>query len=161
MRWDAFREACPEIAGLAEERFRADELVLLGTIRPDGSPRISPCEIDFAADRLLLGMMWRSRKAQDIARDPRVAVHSVPSDRFNPGGDVKLYGAVVDERDPGVREAFREAIRARIDWAPDEPNYHLYSLDVRQAGYTRFSEEGSFMLAWDPERGLRRREIEQ
>jgi hypothetical protein len=103
-------------------------------------------------------MMWRSKKALDLLRDPRVAVHSVPSDRMNPRGDVKLYGRVVDEPDPRVREAFRAAIRARIDWAPDEPEYHLFSLDVASAGYTVFGEP-SYGLAWDPIRGLRRLEL--
>jgi hypothetical protein len=155
MRWEAFVRACPEIARLAEERFRTDELVILGTVRAAGSARVSPCEVDFAAGRLLLGMMWRSQKAKDLERDPRIAVHSVPSDRMNPGGDVKLYGRVVDERDPDVREAFRDEIRRRIDWAPDEPDYHLFSVDVEQAGYTKFGHD-SYGLAWDPERGLRR-----
>lgn len=158
MRWDAFEEACPQIAGLARERFGRDELVLLGTLRADGSARISPCEVDFAAGRLFLGMMWRSKKALDLLRDPRVAVHSVPSDRMNPGGDVKLYGRVVDEPSPEVRAAFRGAIEARIDWAPDEPDYHLFSLEVESAGYTVFGE-GSHALAWDADRGLRRLEL--
>ena len=155
MRWDAFTQSCPEIADLAETRFRADELVLLGTIREDGSARISPCEVDFAMGRLFLGMMWRSKKALDLQRDPRIAVHSVPSDRMNPGGDVKLYGRAIDESDPDVRGAFRETILARIDWAPDEPEYHLFSLDVEEAGYTVFGE-GSHALAWTSSSGLRR-----
>jgi hypothetical protein len=154
MRWERFHDACPEIAELAEERFRKDELVILGTIRPDGSPRISPCEVDFASGRLLLGMMWHSRKAEDLLRDPRVAVHSVPSDRMNPGGDIKLYGHAVDEPDPEVRQAFRDEIRRRIDWAPDEPDYHLFSLDVRQAGFIRFGEQQQ-ALGWDETGGAR------
>jgi hypothetical protein len=155
MRWDEFAAACPEIASIAEARFRKDELAVVGTIRSDGSSRISPCEIDFAADRLLLGMMWQSKKALDLVRDPRIVVHSVPSNRMNPGGDVKLYGEAIDERDPGVREAFRVEIRRRIDWAPDEPDFHLFSLDVDRAGYAVFGKD-SHALAWDPERGLRR-----
>lgn len=43
MRWKEFADACPEIAERAEERFRTDQLVMLGTLRTDGSPRISPC----------------------------------------------------------------------------------------------------------------------
>jgi hypothetical protein len=155
VRWDEFRAACPEIATLAEERLRWDQLVILGTVRVDGSPRVSPCEVDFAADRLLLGMMWRSRKALDLLRDPRIAVHSVPSDRLNPGGDVKLSDMVLDEQAPDVRQAFRDEIRRRIDWAPAEPNYHLFSLDVSEAAFARFGDD-ELMLAWDPDRGLRR-----
>jgi Pyridoxamine 5'-phosphate oxidase len=154
VRWDEFEKACPELARLARERFAKDELVLVGSLRADGSPRISPVEPDFAAGRLFISMMWRSRKALDLLRDPRVVVHSVPSDRLNAGGDIKLYGRIVDERDREVREAFREAIKARIEWAPDEPNYHCLSLDVREAGYIRFGD-APVTLAWDAERGLR------
>jgi pyridoxamine 5'-phosphate oxidase-like protein len=155
MRWDEFEAACPEIAGLAQERFTKDELVMLGTTRPDGSPRVSPCEVDFAAGHLFLGMMWQSKKAQDLLRDPRIAVHSVPSDRFNPGGDVKLYGRAVDVADPDLRAAFREEIKRRIDWAPDEPDYHLFSLDVARAGFISFGEQNERAMSWDPERGFR------
>ncbi|HEX6331524.1 MAG TPA: hypothetical protein VF129_09610 [Actinomycetota bacterium] len=154
MRWDEFERACPEIASMARDRFTRDELVLVGTIRADGSARISPNEVDFAAGRLLVSMMWRSRKALDLLSDPRVVVHSVTANRMGTDGDIKLYGRVMDERDPEVRSAFRDAIKARIDWAPDEPKYHCFSLDVQSAGFIRFGEDQSAM-AWDPQRGLR------
>lgn len=160
MRWDGFEAACPEIATTARKRFLADDLVLVGTLRRDGSPRISPNEPDFAAGRLFVSMMWRSKKALDLLRDPRIVVHSVTCDRMGSDGDFKLYGRAVEEHDPEVREAFREAIRARIDWAPDEPSYHCFSVEVESAGYTRFSEtEGNRALAWEPERGLRELEL--
>jgi len=126
MRWDAFEEVCPEIATMARGGFLRDDLVLVGTLRADGSPMISPNEPDFAADRFFVSMMWRSRKALDLMRDPRIVVHSVTCNREGTDGDVKLYGRIADEQDPEVRAAFREAIRARIDWAPDEPNYHCF-----------------------------------
>ena len=121
MRWDAFARACPEIGTLAEERFRQDELVILGTVRADGSPRISPCEVDLVEGRLCFGMMWQSHKALDLHRDPRLAVLSVPHGRMNPGGDVKLTGLGIEEPDPGFRERYRDALRRRIGWAPSEP----------------------------------------
>lgn len=154
MRWDEFERACPEIAGLARERFLRDDLALVGTLRRDGSPRISPNEPDFGAGRFFVSMMWRSRKALDLLRDPRVAVHSVTCNREGTDGDVKIYGRIVDEQDPEVRAAFRDAIRARIDWAPDEPSFHCFSVDVHEAGYIRFGDPE--VLAWDAERGLRR-----
>jgi hypothetical protein len=79
--------------------------------------------------------MWQSRKAVDLRRDPRCAVHSIPSDRLNPAGDVKLYGRALEISEPKLRGAFRAAIRARIDWAPDEPHYHVFALDVEEAAY--------------------------
>ncbi len=158
MRWEEFEVACPEIGSVARERLTKDQLVLVGTIRRDGSPRISPNECDFAQGRLFVSMMWRSKKALDLLRDPRVAVHSMTCDTSGTEGDVKLYGHIVDEQDPALRAAFREAIRARTDWAPDEPEYHCFSVDVASAGYTKFGPGGG-ALAWDPVRGLRRIEL--
>lgn len=155
MPWDTFAEACPEIASLAEERFRKDELIMLGTLRADGSPRISPCELDIAEGHLFFGMMWESKKALDLLRDARCVVHSVTCDRMGTDGDLKLYGRMVDVHEPELRRAYRTAIKARIAWQPDEPGFHLFSLDVGSAGYTIFGEEHR-ALAWDPESGLRR-----
>ena len=135
---------------MAEERFRKDELVMLGTLRADGSPRISPCELDVAEGHLFFGMMWRSKKALDLLRDPRCVVHSVTCDRMGTDGDLKLYGRMIDVHDPALRSAYRAAIKARIDWKPDEPEFHLYSFDVESAGFTIFGDEHR-ALAWDPD----------
>ena len=154
MRWEEFERACPEIAGLAEERFRAGELCMLGSLRADGSPRISPCELDFAAGELMLGMMWRSRKALDLLRDPRCVLHSCTTDRMGTEGDAKVYGRAVEVREPELRQRYRDAIRARIDWAPEEPRFHVFAIDVERAGYITFAEPHR-VLTWDPARGLR------
>ncbi|MGH9429051.1 MAG: pyridoxamine 5'-phosphate oxidase family protein, partial [Terriglobia bacterium] len=74
MRWAEFTAACPELAEMAQRRFVRDQLVLVGTLRTDGWPRISPCEVDIAAGHLFLGMMWRSTKALDLLRDSRLIV---------------------------------------------------------------------------------------
>ena len=58
---------------------------------PDGTPRISPCELDFAAGHLILGMMWQSRKALDLLRDPRCVLHTCTTDRMGTEGDAKIY----------------------------------------------------------------------
>jgi hypothetical protein len=155
MRWDEFSAACPELATLGEDRLRKRELCLLGTLRRNGFPRISPVEPDFVDGELMLGMMWLSPKARDLGRDPRCVVHSVVTDRNGTDGDFKLYARAVDVPDPARRERYRETIEARIDWAPDEPNYHLFALDVDSAGYVIFGKE-RYGLAWDAERGLRR-----
>jgi len=156
MRWEAFERACPSLGEMARERFERDELILVGTIRADGSPRISPTEPDFVAGELFLGMMWRSPKVLDLLRDPRGVLHSVPSDRLNPGGDIKLYGRLLEVSDLEVRGVYRDAIRARIDWAPEEPNFHLFAMDVERAGYKRFDEQANETWTWSAELGLRR-----
>jgi len=68
--------------------------VMLGTIRADGRPRLSPCEVDLAGGRVLFGMMWQSPKARDLLRDARLTVHSVPSDKTNAGGDILRMATV-------------------------------------------------------------------
>jgi hypothetical protein len=158
MRWDEFAAAVPELATLGEERLRSKELCLVGTLRRNGWPRISPVEPEFVDGELMLGMMWRSPKALDLLRDPRLVVHSVVTTRLGTEGDFKLYGVAVDVREPERRAAFRAAMKARIDWEPPEPNFHLFAVDVESAGFVTFAEP-RFGLAWDPERGLRRWKI--
>ncbi len=154
MRWEAFVAACPEIADHALRRFGEDELCMVGTLRADGSPRITPCELDFAVGELLLGMMWQSRKAHDLLRDPRCVLHSCTSDRLATQGDVKLYGRAKDVQDPALRAAYLSAVKARIDWAPEEPRFHVFALDVTSAGYIDFKEP-RIVVTWDVERGTR------
>jgi pyridoxamine 5'-phosphate oxidase-like protein len=127
---------------------------MVGTIRADGTPRISPCELDFAADELILGMMWRSRKALDLLRDPRVVLHSCTTDRMGTEGDAKIYGLATDVRDPQLRRAYRDAVKARVDWAPEEPNFHAFVVDVRSAGFITFADPRQ-VLTWNPAQGLR------
>ena len=157
MNWRQFEDGCPELAEIARRRFADDELVLIGTLRRDGSPRISPVEPDFVSGELLVGMMWRTLKALDLLRDPRLTVHSLPSDRMNPRGDVKLYGRAraIDEK--GLRRHYEDAVFARIDWRPTEP-YHCFAIDVERAGFVRFEERLWEWWSWDPDSGLRKEE---
>jgi hypothetical protein len=155
VRWENFVAECPELAALGEARLKERDLCFVGTLRKNGWPRISPCEPELTAGHLLLGMMWRSPKALDLLRDPRCAVHSCTTDREGTEGDFKLYGTAADIREPELREAYREAIYARIGWAPDEPNFHLFAVDIDSAGFVIFGTE-RYGLAWDPQGGLRR-----
>jgi hypothetical protein len=154
VRWDEFRTACPEIAVMATERFAHDQLVMLGTLRTDGSPRITPCEVDFAVGHLVLGMMWRSMKALDLLRDPRIVVHSITCNKEGTDGDLKLYGRVEEVQDQEVREACMDATEARTDWRPPTRS-HFFLVDIRAAGFVVFGDDG-YGLAWTAGGGLRR-----
>ena len=63
----------------------------------------------------------------------------------------------MDEKEPGLRAEFCRVIQARIAWQPTEP-YHLYSLDVTEAAYVRFTDEFQYIWRWDPSAGLRQEE---
>ena len=154
MNWGAFAAASPDLAALGRERFERHELCMLGTLRRNGWPRVSPCELDFVGDELMLGMMWKSPKALDLLRDDRCVLHSCTSDRMGNQGDFKLYGRARSQEDETVRSAYREAIRARIDWEPTGP-FHLFAIEVESAGFLVFGESG-YGMAWDPAGGTRR-----
>ncbi len=152
MRWWEIEASAPELAALAVERFARTGVAMLGTLRGDGSPRISPCEVYAVDGELCLGMMWRSRKALDLLRDPRIVVHSATCSRAGDEGDVKLYGVAVEVGDPVLRERYADTLERAIDWRPPEP-FHLFALDVRRAGFISFGEARR-ALRWTPERGL-------
>src|SRR2546427_11935697 len=77
MQWESFSKACPEIFQVAQARFTRDQLVMVGTLRRDGWPRVSPCEIDMAARPLFGGLTWPATKALHLPRAPRATVHTV------------------------------------------------------------------------------------
>jgi hypothetical protein len=57
----------------------------------------------------------------------------------------------VDVLDPARRGRYCDRLQAEIDWRPTEP-YHLFALDIRQAGFIRFGED-AMAMRWDPEQG--------
>jgi hypothetical protein len=69
----------------------------MATVRKDGAPRISGTEVEIDSGELCLGMMPATRRAADLRRDPRIAIHShsVDPPEGNPGawsGEAKLFG---------------------------------------------------------------------
>jgi len=154
VNWAEFARASPELAKLGWERFSTQELCMLGTLRANGWPRISPCELDLVDGELMLGMMWRSPKALDLLRDERCVLHSCTSDRNGTEGDFKLYGRARPVEDEPRIASYLAAIKARIDWEPSGA-FHLFAIDVESAGFLVFGQE-RYGLAWDPQRGTRR-----
>ena len=136
MIWEDFELNAPRLAARGEEQIERTGLILLGTLRRNGWPRISHVEAYITDGHLYLGMMWQSRKAMDLLRDPRCTVHSVVSRPHGTEGEFKLYGRGVDIRDPEMRARFADAVDERIGWRPEEPEYHLFSIDVDSASFS-------------------------
>lgn len=150
MRWDEFAVECPEFSAVVRARFETEQIFLLGTLRLDGSPRISGVECDFVGDDLMSGMIWQSAKARDLLNDSRMTIHSLVPDKEHESqnqGDLKLYGHArsIDEADHKRR--YEQAIHARINWHPDEP-YHCFAFEVDRVGMVRFVEEGRQVWSW-------------
>lgn len=147
--WAAFTAEAPELGAIGSELFGRTGLALVGTSRHDGSPRISPCEPYFIDGDLYLGMMWQSRKAVDLLRDPRCVVHSTVSDKQGTEGEFKVYGTAHDVPEPERRTRYGDTLEQQLDWRPTEP-YHLFTLDITQVGYCRFDGEVQVIRRWRP-----------
>lgn len=130
--WTDVTLAAPDLAAVVQRRFEAHGLALLATIRRDGSPRISGIEPLFSLGELWLGMMPGSRKADDLLRDPRFALHSATTDKQVTEGDAKVNGraALVDDD-----EVFARFVQAFDDHngAPPPPGpFPLFRAEVTE-----------------------------
>jgi hypothetical protein len=154
MIWANFEAASPVLAARGKERFEQAGVALLGTIRKDGSPRISPVEPFFAAGHLLLGLLPWSLKARDLTRDPRCVLHNIVTAPSAGESEFKLYGSArpVDRR---IRRSPTEA------WwtARPEDEANVVSLDVDRAVLVEWDLERGVMklVRWSPELGTRER----
>jgi hypothetical protein len=154
MKWHEFEAAAPELAALGKAAFEGQHLSILGTLRADGWPRVSPCEIYFVTGELMLGMMRNSRKSFDLRRDARITVVNGQGERIPKFGDFKIYGRAIEVTDATQREAYGQTIFAAIGWRPEEP-FPLFSVEIESAGYISFGE-GRRALRWTPKGGLER-----
>jgi hypothetical protein len=152
MIWRDLEAAAPEIARLGKERLDQAQVALLGTLRKDGSPRISPVEPYLTQGHLLFGTMSWSLKTRDLLRDPRCVLHSVISDPGSGEGELKLYGRAT-EADEQVRNGCREG------WWAARPTEaaSVFSLNITQATFISWDTERGEMTVrrWSPELGCR------
>lgn len=120
--WNELEQREPELAAQVREIFDRHVHKTMATLRADGSPRISGTEVDFHGGDAWLGSMWQARKALDLLRDPRVAIHSALGDLEDGTADAKIAGRALAVDDPA--EIARVAEKA-----PPGP-FHLFRLDI-------------------------------
>lgn len=113
--WQDLETGAPELARLGVARLQATRVALLGTLRRDQSPRISPVEPYLVAGHLLVGAMAWSRKVADLQRDPRYVLHSAVTGPDNGEGELKAYGSAV-QADQDLSDA-----AAGAWWAASRP----------------------------------------
>jgi hypothetical protein len=135
MSWAAVEAAAPELAREGWARFERTHVALLGTIREDGTPRISPVEPFLIGGQLVFGIM-RSPKLDDLERDGRVVLHSSVSDINGSEGEFKVYGRAIPTDDPAVRS------HPDAWWASRPPDQSsVFTIEVSEA----------VLVAWSPE----------
>jgi hypothetical protein len=148
--WSEFEAEAPALAERVRARLDAHTHKTLATVRSDGSPRISGTEADFADGELWIGSMWQARKARDLQRDPRFALHSGSDDPPDWSGDAKLAGVAEEIVDPA---RVRDVSGGK---APPGPS-HLFRLDLREVSTVGLDDERKALVieVWTPERGVR------
>ena len=155
--WRDVELAAPALAAAVRARFDAHRHKILGTVRADGSPRLSGIETTFKDGELWLGMMPNSRKAQDLRRDPRLALHSPPLDPELAEGDARISGRAVEVADPGAMHALVEGDERHADGAPDGD---VFRVEVSEIVLIALGDPPDHLVidSWHEGRGLSRLE---
>ncbi|MDG4826070.1 pyridoxamine 5'-phosphate oxidase family protein [Asanoa sp. WMMD1127] len=152
--WAVFVAEAPDLAVRVRAALNANKHKTLATIRGDGAPRISGIETMVAGDDLWLGSMWQARKAQDLLRDPRFALHSGTID---PGDDPSSWPG--EAKLSGRAEAVTDFDRFSAvvpDGSPD--SMHLFRLDLLEVVHTGLSPAIDKLVIelWRPGAAVRR-----
>lgn len=159
MRWSDVERRQPKLAELARSRLVEPGVVLVVTIRRDGTPRLSPVEPWLMDGDLWLSMLWQSLKAGDLLRDPRVLVHSIVSNREGGEGELKLRGQAVAEDRREVHEQYAEDVGRHLGWTPEPGRFHLFRVAIDDLAYLRYDHEtgDQFTASWPPAKEFVRR----
>ena len=118
MHWSDIEHTQHRLARLGHQRLIEPGVVLVATIRKDGTARLSAVEPLVMDGDLWLSMMQGSAKARDLLRDPRVLVHSIVTSREGAAGEFKVRGTARAEDDPGAHRRYADAVAGSLGWSP-------------------------------------------
>lgn len=138
--WQDFSDAAPEFSRRVHELFTEHKHHTMATVRKDGGPRISGTEVEIESGQMYLGMMPATRRAADLQRDPRLAIHSHNIDPpvDDPGGwrgEAKLSGRAEELVD-------------------DDRGSDRFRVDIEQVVLTRLESGQLVIETWRPGDGL-------
>ena len=157
-RWREIVESEPQFADGVRRHLDARIHKTIATVRADGSPRISGIEAFFADDELWFGSMPNARKALDLRRDPRFALHSGSVDPPEWEGDAKITGRADEVTEPDRRLA---VFRSRGS-DPPSSEAHLFRAEIDEAVLVALNAARDRLVIelWRPGRELKRVERE-
>jgi hypothetical protein len=142
--WADLEREAPELAADVRACFAVRKHCTLATLRRDGAPRISGTEVQLEPGGVFIGSMPRARKALDLQRDPRLAIHSPtvdpPEGRESEwAGEAKLAGVAVEVPPED----------------PADPS-HRFRIDLTEVVHTKVDESatGLVITSWHPGRGV-------
>ena len=138
--WNEVTQDAPDFARRVEQALTRNKHMTMATLRADGGPRISGTEIQVRDGDIWLGSMPKARKALDLLRDPRVAIHGPtsdpPEDPKGWTGEAKVTGRVVS--------------------MPSDDASHQFRVDVHEVVFTHLNAAGDRLVieSWHPGRGV-------
>ena len=138
--WGEFQAAEPELAEKGRGLFYTYGvgLAFLATVRTDGGPRLHPV-VMLIADGGLFAFLVPSPKRDDLARDPRYAMHAMPpentDDEFYVTGRARLIG------DRGRRQTIVDAYPNKVldEWL-------LFEFEIDRVLHAAYTHRGD----WPP-----------
>lgn len=148
--WTDFAAAAPRVSETFVRRHTATHnLCMLGTLRADGSPRISPVEPRFFEGELWIVGMPNTTKFDDLARDARFCLHTATVDTTVSEGDAKLWGVVVDVDDPALQQRFAQDVFDDIGLdIRGEPFDHFFRADLTSASSVQVADDHMDVTIW-------------
>ena len=172
--WHDVAADAPDLAARAKAVLASSTNAVLGTLRTDGSPRLSGIDPWFSSRELCFGSMPAARKLADLRRDPRLALHSVPWESRRPAegedastvieADVKVSGQARQVTDAGELRELAEAFAAHRgfpmpgdpdDGDEDPDGGAMFAVLIDSLAITSVADEQLVIEVWTPGTGLR------
>jgi hypothetical protein len=145
--WNEFEADAPGLAATARARLEQPGVVLVVTIRADGTPRLSPVEPFFWDGELWLPLLFESKKVADLRRDARVLVHSIVTTRDGDEGEIKVRGRA--HKTAGVRrQAVCRAIGDALPFQPDPDRLDLFRTAIESVTHILYVDGDQHVTMW-------------
>ena len=151
MRWSEISARQPGLGAVADRLLIEPGVLLAGTVRRDGTARISGVEPLLLDGDLWLSMMSGSAKSRDLHRDPRIVLNSVITNP-SPPAEIKIRGAARPVTDQNRQERYAAGVREQIGWQPVTGQFTLFTIEVADVTYIG-SEPGTsaqHVARWPP-----------
>jgi hypothetical protein len=142
MKWSQISAHEPALGAIAGDKLIGPGVLLVGTVRRDGSARISGAEPLVMDGDLWLSMMQTSAKALDLARDPRILLHSIVTGP-EAAPEIKVRGTARAEPGPAIQRRYADAVTATKSWEPVAGKFTLFAVDIDDVTY----------IGYDPDTG--------
>jgi hypothetical protein len=139
MRWSELQERQATLGTVAGEKLISPGVVLIGTVRKDGSARVSAVEPLIMDGALWLSMMAGSAKARDLYRDPRIQLNSIITGP-EATAEVKIRGTARLEQDVYVHRSYARQAADELGWRAVVGDFALFAVDIEDLTYLSFDE---------------------